>query len=383
MHARTAPHTPFLEGLDTKDAGSAGWLASRAGLVAVRLVDRWIGSLGTGTTASASLPTADQITAVTTALDSVAQGPLRVLLHGLVEKTLCTWGRPSVAVGTALLAYGRRLYHEGTSPLASDVYETFVRYARAMGGDERLSDAYLRLGQALRTHGQFEAALDAYGKAQDRAAASGDRRIAWLARIGAANVARTRGKLAAAAQALDALIAEVRPVAAMIGGGEDVLARAMHDRGAVAAESGQRDKAVVLIYRALERYTDPQRRERALHDLAIVFVELGMLDPGRDALLVLSATASEPYLRLMADANLMWIAVLAGQETVFERYRRSLADEPLTGDLLTAYETTVIEGVRRFGAAAGVAPVRDGVLPPQVARVADAVREMRAVAGVG
>jgi hypothetical protein len=162
-----------------------------------------------------------------------------------------------------------------------------------------------------------------------------------------------------------------------------VLARAMHDRGAVAAESGQRDQAVVLIYRALERYTDPQRRERALHDLAIVFVELGMLDPGRDALLVLSATASEPYLRLMADANLMWIAVLAGQETVFERYRRSLADAPLTGDLLTGYETTVIEGVRRFGAAAGVAPVRDGALPPQVALVADAVREMRAVAGVG
>jgi tetratricopeptide (TPR) repeat protein len=366
MNARTAPHAPFLAALDSQTEGSSGWLASRAGLLAVHLVDRW---------------TEDP--AIDAALEAVDDGPVRVLLQGLVDATRRARGRPSVAVGTALLAYGRRLYHEGASPLASDVYETFVRHAHAMGGDERLADAYLRLGVALRMHGQFDPALEAYAAARRLAGAAGDRRIVWLARIGAANVARTRGQLTEAAAMLDAVIADVAPVVVTLVGGDDVLARAMHDRGAVSAEAGERDQAVVLLYQALERYTDPQRRQRVLHDLAVVFVDLGMLDAGQDALAVLSATASEPYLRLLADCNLMWIAALAGQETVFERYRRALAEEPLTGELVTAYETSVIEGVRRFGGGAPRAPSRGGALPPQVASVADAVREMRALAGVG
>lgn len=349
--------------------------------LAVHLVDRWIDSVGGGP------PGIDPIGsdyAALAAMTAVPPGPLHVLLEGLIETTRAAWGRPSVAVGTALLAYGRRLYHEGTSPLASDVYETFARYARAMGGDERLPDAYLRLGVALRVEGRFDAAVDAYAMARDLGLAAGDRRVGWLARIGAANVARMRRDLRAAAEALDAVIAEVGPVAITVAGGEDVLARAMHDRGAVALDAGQRDQAVVLFYRALERYTDPQRRERVMHDLALAFVELGMLDAGRDALLVLSASASEPYVRRLADANLMWIAALAGHETVFERYRRALGEQALTGELAAQYQASLAEGERRFGRGVATAvPARESAVPLQVALVVHAVREMRAVAGVG
>jgi tetratricopeptide (TPR) repeat protein len=331
-------------------------------------------------------PLAEPLVAVQEAMDAVDPGPLQLLMQGVVDATLAAWGRANIGVGTALLAYGRRLHHEGAWPLASDVYETFIRYARLVGDDERLPDAFLRLGLAFRRREELGAALGAYATAGDLARAVGDRRVAWLARVGAANVERQRGDLDAAAAALDAVITEATLVVGSLPGADDVVARASHDRAIIEIDAGRLEDAVVLLYRALERYTDTRRRQRVLHDLALAFVDLAMLDVGRDALQVVSATAEEPYLRLLADSNLMWVAVLAGQETVYERYRRALAEESLTDELAVAYATCVDEAERRFGAAVDIAlvkPAWDGAPPPLVAHVANAVREMRAVVPVG
>jgi tetratricopeptide (TPR) repeat protein len=349
-------------------------------LLTIRLVDQWIDSMGDDGTP----PATEQIDAIHAAIAAVDPGPLPVLMQGLVDATLAAWGRDSVAAGTAVLAYGRRLHHEGACGLASDVYETFIRYARAVGDHERLPDAYLRLGLSLRRHEDLDAALTAYATAGEIATAAGDRRVAWLARIGAANVARQRDHLSAACDMLDAVIAEVTPALGSVPGADDVLARASHDRAIIEIDAGRLETAVVLLYRALERYTDTRRRQRVLHDLALAFVDLGMLDVGRDALQVVSATTDEPYLRLLADSNLMWVAILAGQETVFERYRRDLAEESLTGELAENYAMCVREAGRRFGAAEGttVRPVWDGAPPASITYVADAVREMRALVTV-
>jgi hypothetical protein len=206
-----------------------------------------------------------------------------------------------------------------------------------------------------------------------------------LARTGAANVARQRGRLADASAALDAVIADVTPVLGSLPGADDVFARASHDRAVIEIASGRLEGAVVLLYRALERYPDARHRQRVLHDLALAFVDLGMLDVGRDALQVVSATAEEPNLRVRADSNLMWVAVLAGQETVYERYRRALAEESLTGEVAAHYAMCVEEAGRRFGAGAGpvVVTTWDGEPSPLVADVADAVREMHALVTAG
>jgi tetratricopeptide (TPR) repeat protein len=330
-------------------------------------------------------PATEQIDALHVAIAAADPGPLPVLMQGLVDATLAAWGRDSVAVGTALLAYGRRLHHEGDCGLASDVYETFIRYARAVHDAERLPDAYLRLGLSLRRHEDLDSAFTAYATAGEIATAAGDRRVAWLARVGAANVARQRGNLTAAGAALDTVIAEVTPVLGNLPGADDVFARASHDRAIIEIGAGRLEPAVVLLYRALERYTDTRRRQRVLHDLALAFVDLGMLDVGRDALQVVSATADEPYLRLLADSNLMWVAVLAGQETVYERYRRALAEASLSAELAAAYAMCVAEAERRFGAAddAFVVSSWEGAPPALIAHVADAVREMRALVTVG
>ena len=380
MDVRTAPHTRFLTALGSQAEGSPGSLASRAGLLAMRLVDRWMES-----TTGGAAPPPEQVEAVYAAIAAADADPIPTLVHALVDATLAAWGRPCDAVGTALLAYGRRLHYEGAFALASDVYETFIRYARVVDDDERLADAHLRHGLSLRRGDDLDAALRAYAAAGDIAAITGDRRVAWLARTGAANVARQRGWLADASAALDAVIADVTPVLGSLPGADDVFARASHDRAVIEIASGRLEAAVVLLYRALERYTDVRHRQRVLHDLALAFVDLGMLDVGRDALQVVSATADEPDLRVRADSNLMWVAVLAGQETVYERYRRVLAEVPLTGEVAAHYAMCVEEAGRRFGAAAGpiVVTTWDGEPSPLVADVADAVREMHALVTAG
>jgi tetratricopeptide (TPR) repeat protein len=386
MDVPTAPHAPYLALLDSQTEGSPEWRATRAGLATVRLIDEWIHAVADVSSGRGTAPAADHVAAAYAAIDAVEQGPLRSLLRGVVETTISHWGDRHDAVGTALLAYGRRLNNEAAWPLASDVYETFARYARAIGGDERLPDAHLRLGLTLRMQGRLYPALDAYARAGALATVVGNLRVVWLARVGTANVARNQGDSIVAAAALDAVIAEITPFVGSMPGADDVVARATHDRGVIAAESGQLEQAVVLFYRALERYTDAYRRERVLADLAIAFVNLGMLDAGRDALMIVSVTATTPSLRLLADANLMWVAVLTGQETVFERYRRSLAEVPLTGEIAALYEHSVGEARRRFRAAAPVpvASTWDGAAPsPSVAHVANAVREMRNVVCVG
>ncbi len=73
-----------------------------------------------------------------------------------------------------------------------------------------------------------------------------------------------------------------------------------------------------------------------------------MRDAARDAHLVNYVAARAPFIRLLAGINLMELASLDGQETVFQEYRRELAEVSLPPALLPYYHLYVGEGCYRF-----------------------------------
>jgi tetratricopeptide (TPR) repeat protein len=127
-----------------------------------------------------------------------------------------------------------------------------------------------------------------------------------------------------------------------------VLARARHDRGVVAIRRSDYQMAAAFLHAAITDYDDDLRKSRALCDLATAMVDLGLPDAARDAYLVAYRTAPEPDVRHAAGINLMRLAFLLGQETVFERYRQELAIA-LPAPLEAGYYRFLGEGLYRFG----------------------------------
>ena len=121
------------------------------------------------------------------------------------------------------------------------------------------------------------------------------------------------------------------------------------DRGVVARKRGNLEESVAHIYEALSCYENQAAKDRALADLAVTFFDLGLREASRDANLVLAATAQESYTRWVAMLNLLEAAAFDRKETVFEHYRRDLAGEKLPPALRADFEYYLGEGYRLFG----------------------------------
>lgn len=117
----------------------------------------------------------------------------------------------------------------------------------------------------------------------------------------------------------------------------------------MARKRGDLEGSVAYIYEALSSYENQAAKDRALADLAVTFFDLGLHDASRDANLVLAATAQENYTRWVATLNLLEGAAFDHKETVFEHYRRQLADEKLPPALQADFEYYLGEGYRVFG----------------------------------
>jgi hypothetical protein len=177
--------------------------------------------------------------------------------------------------------------------------------------------------------------------------------------------------------------------------------------------------AIRFAYEALEGTTNPEARDRVLSDIAATFIDLGVRSAARDALLVLAATAQAQYSRWLAAINLIEIAALDRCEPVFEQYRRELEGVALPPFLQASYLLQVGAGHRTFGrldsaraafaramelssrhqlnqiafraesslreidAGIAVAAVTAAAPSPSVKDVAEAMSNMRTLAGVG
>jgi tetratricopeptide (TPR) repeat protein len=398
------------------------WRVTVAGLVTMRLVDRWAAG-----GAPAIEPTLSEIESVQRAIIACDPGPIPNILTGIVLASTRWWGRRSPVVLTSVLAYARLLDGDEERrdwALADDVYTTFLAHVRTADEFELVPNACVRLGRCRRYLGRLDDAAAAFDIALGASTAVGDSYNALLARIGAASIVNRRGDLPAAEVLLDGVIRDAERLAGERAAFFEPLARAKHERAHVAYNRDQHEYAVTLLYEAMRAYTDDRLRDNALHDLATAFIDLGRHEAGRDAFLVLRAAGCTALQRWMATVNLLRLAVIEGQEPVFERYRRELASVTALPPMIAAkYFLHVGEGCHRFGrdaaarnalarathlaeqhqfnqillmadelaahvrngaaAPAGMAASSEVTTTPAVERVVSFVRELRAVATAG
>jgi len=401
----TLGHLPFFEHLAQLDESSPDWRPMSAGLVVLRLFDEWVRS---GT------PDEWSVRAVRETIGAMpARDAQRQLLVRIVDSIVSAREGDVATIAPRLLAYARALQFDARWELAADVYQTLVSVARPEHDADVLISAYMQLGRCSRVLARWSEAASAYGAASALAEATGDQTTALRSRIGVANLAIDRGNLPEAETILDETIRRAEEL--QLG---EIRAVALQDRAAAAHRRGDFQLAVRLQYAALSAMRDQVARDRVLLDLAGSFFELGAHSAAQDAYLVLAATAQEQYTRWLATINLLEVAARDHRELVFEQYRRELSSAALppvlagyaalaTGrgyqiferdtQALAMFERAVdigsahrlnqilieaeqcLEGVRA-GRVQEAQPTTE--LSPDVRAVADALREMRSLAGV-
>ncbi|HEV2180141.1 MAG TPA: hypothetical protein VGR59_07465, partial [Gemmatimonadaceae bacterium] len=204
--------------------------------------------------------------------------------------------------------------------------------------------ANMQLGACMRVLAQWSEARGAYAAAAEVAAFTGDVANVLKARIAEANVMSARGNLPSAEKILDSVIEGAEE-----SGLTEIRAFALQDRGAIARQRGDVERALGCAYEALSTFESQGAKDRALADVAAAFFDLGLLDAARDANLMLAATAQEQFTRSVALINLLEIAGLDHREPVFEQYRRELLVANLPATLEAHYYLYVGQGYRIFG----------------------------------
>lgn len=403
-------HLAFFEVLAGMEEFDGEWPATSAGLVVLRLVDAWLDE-GPDVVA----PDAWSLRAVREAIDAVAsQRGVRAILGGIVDVLQSPATRPSITrIAPRLMAYGRALDYDGRYTLAADVYDTIVAHAHPSDEPDVAIDANMQLGLCRRRLGDLDGATVAYARAGAIASMSGDLMKVLLSQVADAKIAVARGNLPSAEQALDQAVERAR-----VSGFAEVQGLALHDRSTVAHLRGDYERAVRYAYQALGLLGSPVARDRVLGDLAASFVVLGVRSAARDALMVLAATAQDQYSRWVATINLLELEAMDGCEPRFEDYRRQMDAAPLPPSLEAEYCLILGTTYRMFDrpdqarqaleraaslaaahqynqvlfraeqslrelAAGTPSKVSVAVAPPAgVADVAEAIGEMRTLAGV-
>jgi tetratricopeptide (TPR) repeat protein len=332
-------HMPFFQALGECQTGTPEWETTSAGLVVLRLVDRWVWRH-----VRERAPTFREVVTVRRAVARLAPGALRAALEQLASAVAEFSSARAAPVNDSLMAYAQILQDGAQWSLAADVYDTVLMNARSASDTRAQPACAVRAGLCLRMMGKLPEADRVYRFGLDVASDIGDRHSALLARVGMAAIAAQRGELAEAESALDAVIIETEEPWLRA-----VRAAALHDRGGVAIVRQEYERAVLLLYEAFALYGDTPNRDRALNDLATALGSLGLRSAARDAYFVIHSSSHQRDLRWWAGLNLMRLAVLEQNEGEFEQYRRLLRAESLTGTRAAHYAHLVGEGHARFG----------------------------------
>jgi tetratricopeptide (TPR) repeat protein len=334
------PHLAFFEALAGMDEGSSEWREATAGLVTLRLVDSWM-TEGRGVVAADGW----SLRAVRDSIQRVERGSsIRSILTSVVDTMQALRDVRVTTLAPRLMAYARALMYEAQWSLAADVHRTIIGYAHPVDDADVVIDANMQLGACLRTMAQWQEAASAYSVAGQIAMLSGDMVNVLRSRVSEANIAIDRGNLPHAEAILEETISRTGSVPAFA----ETRALALHARAHVAHLKRDYERAVKLGYEALAGTKTQTSRDRVLVDIATSFHELGVRSAARDAYLILAATAQEQYTRWVAQINLMELAALEGQQTVFEEHRRDLSTVILPANLSAYYFYYVGQGYRLF-----------------------------------
>jgi tetratricopeptide (TPR) repeat protein len=261
-----------------------------------------------------------------------------------VLEEITTRSKVDDTVCAALMGYGRALDYEANWGLATDVFSTVASLTKPERNARLAVEANVAVGGTARRNGDWETSARAYSQAAYIADTLGDRPGVLTVQVGIANTYLAKGNLPQAQTILDDVIVQARDQEL-----PEVQGLALHSRAALASRSGEHAEALKLAYEALNLTAKPADRDVVLEDIAAIFTQMGMHDPARDALLVLTATAQMKFVRWSATLNLMELASLDGVEDAFDGYARQLARAPLGPWLRSHYLLFLGEGFNRFG----------------------------------
>lgn len=318
-------HIAFVERLAGMTDQDPMWRQTVAGFLTMRAVDAWRRQTSVGSESRVDGHPSPAGIGVARAIGEIeVQHAVRLALYHVVEALGETTPAAPHPVLVRLISYGRALEFDAEWTLAIDVHQEVLEHAERARDGYCAGQAALRLGFGHRVLARHDAALTWYSRAEQIGTASGDPGTALRARIGVGKLALDRGNYAEARTVLE----DVMRTAEAAGLAEE-RSFALHELSDIAFRAGDHARALRLLHGALGGYTVQADLDRALNDLAVNFVELGLLDAARDAYMVVLATAQEQATRWLAMVNLLAVVGRAGDRAAVERYRRELTSASL------------------------------------------------------
>jgi tetratricopeptide (TPR) repeat protein len=330
-------HLAFFREASTEREGTTEYQTLLAGALVLRLLDKWRSRLEGDRDLKFH-----EFVAVKRAVEAIPDSPVRRILGDLVHTISAFTDGSADARVPKLIAYAQLLEYDARYEASADVYLTAIELTS--GDKELVPLCYQRAGACLRRLGVIDRAEALYHEGLTVAVENADQFWSLRLRVSLAMLQHHKGDLPEAERQLDAVITEADAV------GSPVAAEARHERGQVAYARDQDALAAEYYYAAMKMYVDPQKKLRAMHDLASALVDLGHLDCARTALsAIYNSPDSESETGHSAALNLMRIAVLVGEQVKFDRLRRELADQRLTGHQRAHYHVFVGQGYLEFG----------------------------------
>jgi tetratricopeptide (TPR) repeat protein len=332
-------HQVYFDTLGSMKEDSASWRSVFAGLSVLRLLDAYAD-------AGSPITAADwaQLHSVRMALEAVNEGdPVRGVLTTVLEEA-SKRGAIDEIVCRALLSYGRILDYEASWGLATDVFSTVAKLARPEKNARFAVEAHIAVGGSARRNGEWEVSARAYSQAAYIADTLGDRPGVLTVQVGIANTYLAKGNLPQAEIILDDVIVQARDQDL-----PEIQGMALHSRAAIAQRRGEHAEGVKLGYEALNLCATPAARDAVLADIAAGLSELGMLQPARDANMILAGTSQAQWVRWQATINLMELAARDGAEDAFESYASELAEAKLSPTHKAYFLMFRGEGLNHFG----------------------------------
>jgi tetratricopeptide (TPR) repeat protein len=320
--ARALPRA-FLDEIARPDLDAKTTHAAIAGLIVLRMVDRWV--------AGGCRPV--DVTGARKAVDEMEAGnPARGALGRVLTAIGGEGGLLNAAAAQALLDYGRALEFDAKLALALTVYDAVISHG-GVGADERtVAMALLRKGICYRIEADLDQADAAYASSLGRAEDIRATDIVVRARLGLAYNAALRGHHDEADERICQLLAS------MPQGSNDLLrAMLLAGRAFVAGLRGDTEQVIRIGYEALCIAPPGEQRDGILHNLGESFRLLGYRESARDTFLVISCTSQRQEIRDGATIALMLLAAEDGERESFNEYRHRLASAELPLSIRVAF----------------------------------------------
>jgi tetratricopeptide (TPR) repeat protein len=337
-------HAAWFERLAEVADTAPEWQVIKAGLLTLRLVDKYVADALRGIRL-----THKEFVAVRHDVDALPPSPMRRVLRRIILTAATYESGALPPLSPILTAMGELLERRGEHSLAADVYGTLAEYANSRRDQEAVPHAYVRMGACLRQLDRLADAATAYRLGRSIAERLGAFQATLHLDLGLASIELERGEYATAALQLDALIAQ----AAGAGRGPGltpVLAAAYHDRGVVALHLGRPAAALRWLDDALaEARTDLVHRQRIATDVAKALAHIGLGDSARAICATLAEHGTLRDLRSLATITHLGLASTDRNAVEFDTVRARLDDQPLSTRCRALYARALADGNRRLG----------------------------------